>query len=338
LTSQPDRGAGRISPLLLRMLRCPACAAAIEQAPDGNSLQCLSCGTAFPVVGSIPRFVPPENYAANFGFQWNRFRGTQLDSHSGAPVSRARFVRETGWSPDDLQGKLVLDAGCGAGRFAEIASETATVVAVDYSSAVEACRANLPRDNVHVVQADIYALPFESGTFDAVYSLGVVQHTPDVERAVKALVAPLKPGGELVVDVYVRSWKGWLHPRTWLRPITTRMDSRRLFQMIERAAPALMTVSNGVGSIPVVGRLLRRFVPVANYTGILPLSDAQLHEWAVLDTFDWLAPKFDQPQTAEILEQWLTEAGLTDVKVFKADHLTARGRKPADMQADARRH
>jgi len=283
----------------------------------------------YPIERFVPRFVPADNYAANFGFQWNRFRRTQLDSFSGATISRDRFVRETGWTESALKGRRVLDVGCGAGRFAEVAlAFGATVVAVDYSSAADACRANLPSDRLHVVQADIYSLPFEPASFDYVYSLGVIQHTPDVERAVKSMVAPLKPGGTLVVDVYPKHWKGWLHPRVWLRPFTTRVDASRLFSAIERATPALMRISNAVGNVPAVGSQLRRLVPVANYTGVLPLSDAQLHEWAVLDTFDWLAPAFDRPQAPDTMRRWLVESGLTDVTVFKSDHLTARGRKP----------
>lgn len=315
------------SEFLLRILRCPFCQAGFSF--EGTSLRCGGCTRHFPVVAGIPRFVPAENYAASFGFQWNRFRRTQLDSHSGSPISANRFARETGWTRTELAGKLVLDAGCGAGRFSEIAlADGATVVAVDYSNAVDACRANLPDANLHVVQADLYALPFAPASFDYVYSLGVIQHTPDVERAVKSLAVALKPGGELVVDVYAKHWRSWLHPRVWLRPITTRMDSARLFRAVERLAPALLRLSNLVGAIPIAGRHLRRFVPVANYRGQLSLSAAQLREWAVLDTFDWLAPRYDQPQTADTLRRWFTESGLVETAVFAADHLTARGRRP----------
>jgi SAM-dependent methyltransferase len=329
MTTLPASGATPVVEAELRaLLRCPGCGG--ELTGTATELRCVRCAKAYPVVGGIPRFVPPENYASNFGFQWNRFRRTQLDSHTGVPVSRDRFARETGWSPQTLAGKCVLDVGCGAGRFAEVAvTAGARVVALDYSSAVDACRANLPQPNLQVVQGDVYALPFAPGTFDYVYSLGVIQHTPDVERTVKALVAPLRPGGQLVVDVYAKTLKGWLHPRVWLRPVTTRMDAARLFRLVERLAPPLLRVSNGVGAVPVVGRHLRRLVPVANYSGQLPLSAQQLAEWAVLDTYDWLAPRYDQPQSAETLRRWFHEAGLIDIDVFPSDHLTARGRKPA---------
>jgi SAM-dependent methyltransferase len=314
---------------LIDLFRCPACGGTLAAAPGSTAWTCCGCRAAYPVIDGIPRFVGAENYAGSFGFQWNRFRNTQLDSHTGVPISRDRFLRETGWTPERLAGRRVLDVGCGAGRFAEIAlSLGATVVGIDYSSAVDASRANLPDSRFFVAQADVYALPLAAESFDFVYSLGVIQHTPDVRRATQSLVRPLKRGGELVVDVYRRHWKGWLHPRVWLRPVTTRMDEARLFRVVERSVPALLRLSDGVARVPVIGGQMKRAVPVANYRGQLPLSDAQLREWAVLDTFDWLAPAYDQPQTAATMARWLTEAGLEDVTVFKADHLTARGRRP----------
>jgi SAM-dependent methyltransferase len=131
--------------------------------------------------------------------QWNHFAKTQLDSHSGHPISADRFWTSTGWNPDALKDRWVLDVGCGSGRFAEVAlAAGAQVVALDYSSAVDACAANLghhPR--FHVIQGDIYALPFAPGSFDFVYSLGVLQHTPDVARAFAAL-PPMLVGGATV--------------------------------------------------------------------------------------------------------------------------------------------
>jgi hypothetical protein len=77
----------------------------------------------------------------------------------------------------------------------------------------------------------------------------------------------------------------------------------------------------------VVGKLLKRVVPVANYDGIYPLTEPQLLEWALLDTFDMLAPAYDQPQTAATARRWLEQAGLREIEVLKAGHLVGRGTK-----------
>jgi uncharacterized protein YbaR (Trm112 family) len=119
----------------------------------------------YPVLRGIPRFVPQTNYADNFGIQWNHFRQTQLDSYSGHAISDERFWLATGWQRKQLKDQWVLDAGCGAGRFAEVVLLAgAKVVALDFSSAVDACYANLKHHpNLHVIQGDIYALPFAGG-------------------------------------------------------------------------------------------------------------------------------------------------------------------------------
>jgi uncharacterized protein YbaR (Trm112 family) len=127
-----------LDPAFMDLLCCPACRSGLVQ-PDESSLRCTACGESYVVRDGIPRFVPAENYASNFGLQWNLFRQTQLDSFSGQPISRRRFLSYTGWTEAELRGALVLDVGCGAGRFTEVAlSLGARVVALDYSSAVDA--------------------------------------------------------------------------------------------------------------------------------------------------------------------------------------------------------
>lgn len=80
--------------------------------------------------------------------------------------------------------------------------------------------------------------------------------------------------------------------------------------------------------MPLVGRALKRIVPVADYTGRFPLSDRQLKEWALLDTFDMLAPTYDYPQTAATVRQWFEHAGLVQIEVGHWSHLVGRGIKP----------
>lgn len=324
---------------LLDILRCPQCGGKFDlRAPqfgadeiESGSLACSGTEChAFPITGSIPRFVPAENYAANFGFQWNRFRQTQLDSYSGTHISRDRFFASTGWDPKQMAGKRVLDAGCGAGRFAEIAlASGANVVALDYSTAVDACWLNnREKGTIHCVQGDIYHLPFAPGSFDYVYCLGVLQHTPDVKKAFLALVAAPRNGGKLAVDVYPRSWQSIVSGKDLLRPITKRMDRMRLFSVVEKLlVPLLLPVSLLVGRAPLIGRKIRRLIPVSNYQGVFPLNPNQLREWAVLDTYDMLAPTYDNPQTPATLREWLTKARLKDIEVEDVGHLVGRGTK-----------
>jgi 2-polyprenyl-3-methyl-5-hydroxy-6-metoxy-1,4-benzoquinol methylase len=283
----------------------------------------------YPIRNHIPRFVPESNYADNFGMQWNHFRRTQLDSHSGHPISAERFWAATGWTPVQLRDQWVLDVGCGSGRFAEVALNAgAKVVAMDLSNAVDACYANLQHHRrLHVVQADIYNLPFARGSFPYVYSLGVLQHTPDVAGAFAALPPLVRPGGRLCVDYYGKSWKSALLPKYWLRPLTTRIPQPTLFAGLQKAVPVMLPMSRALGAIPGVGGVAKRVVPVISYHGMLPLSPKQHEEWALLDTFDMFAPKYDQPQTPETARAWMEGAGMKDIEVLIAGHLVARGRK-----------
>lgn len=324
---------------ILRILRCPHTGETLrieqEERRDGRIyagwLASERSGHRYPIRNFIPRFVPESNYADNFGMQWNLFRQTQLDSYSGQPISANRFWKATGWCPEDIVGKWVLDAGCGAGRFAEIALHAgAKVIALDYSSAADACYANLKHHpNLHVVQGDIYALPFVRDFFPFVYSLGVLQHTPDVARAFAALPPMVAAGERLCVDFYWKRIRTMLHAKYLLRPITKRMPQQKLFKFLQTVVPVLLPVSQQLGRIPVMGRVLKRLIPIADYTGIYPLSAHQIKEWALLDTFDMLAPEYDNPQTLASVRFWFEKAGLVEVEVFHGGHLVGRGRKPS---------
>lgn len=320
---------------LVELLACPECLGMLvlsitseERGEiESGALACERCSQAYPIIRSVPRFVAAENYAGNFGFQWNRFRQTQLDSRSGVPVSHDRFFLSTGWKPNEMDGARVLDVGCGAGRFAEISLSTgARVVAVDYSSAVDACFENLgghPR--LDVVQADVYRLPFRPGRFQFVYCLGVLQHTPDVRRAFHALPPQACDGGKLVVDVYPKLTLNVFWPKYWLRPITKRLRPHRLFSIVELLVPILLPVSDAISRLPLVGSKLRYAVPVVNHRRAIPqLTDRQVREWALLDTFDMFGPAYDQPQSKPTLLSWAREAGIREVTVFRSGHLILR--------------
>lgn len=288
------------------------------------------CGLhQYTIHNYIARFVKTDNYANSFGWQWNKFKKTQFDSYSGFPITFNRFWKATNWEDKIHNGEWILDAGCGSGRFAEISSNTkANIVAIDYSNAVDACYENLGnRDNLIIIQCDIYKLPFENGFFDKIYSLGVLQHTPDVKEAVRCLSLKIKTGGDFCIDFYEKSFKSMLLPKYWLRPITTRMNKERIFLFLEKHIDFLLKMSRFLRKIPIIGNLLARVVPVADYSNILPLSEKQIREWAILDTFDWLTPTYDNPQTRKTIHKWLIEFGFEEIEVLKEGHIVGRGNK-----------
>jgi SAM-dependent methyltransferase len=284
---------------------------------DGDELVAPG-GARFPIRDGIPRFTEDPAYAASFGEQWNRWRAVQLDSQASRPHSRERFYAGTGWTPEELAEQRVLEAGCGAGRFTSVLlSAGAHVFAVDATSAVDACRRSNPdADRLVLAQADILGLPFAPGGFDRVFCYGVLQHTPDPRTAFLRLADQLRPGGEIAADVYRKQpyVDRWSAKRLW-RPLTTRLPTRVLRRIVEWYVPRWLPVDTRLARVPRLGRFLVAIVPCWNYTGLLELSPDELVAWAVLDTFDALAPRYDKPQTVESVASWCTEAGLVDVDV-----------------------
>lgn len=312
----------------VKFLCCPNCAGTLrvgrDDAHPGDSLICNSCGRQFAIVAGLPRFVAPDNYAASFGFQWNLHARTQLDSHTGVAISAERIRIATGW-PARLEGEVILEAGSGAGRFTEVLVRTgATVLSFDYSNAVDAnARNNGGAANLLLFQGDIFAIPCPAKSLDRVFCLGVLQHTPDPARAFRSLASRVKPGGQLVVDVYAKSWVSVFHWRFLLRPFTKRMDKERLYRLLERWVPPLIPVSAGLRRM--LGRAGARLLPIAEYSH-LGFSPEVNRDWSVLDTFDMLSPEFDLPQSVATVRSWFEAEGFTNVEVFRGPNgVVARG-------------
>ncbi|HMJ48880.1 MAG TPA: class I SAM-dependent methyltransferase [Ferruginibacter sp.] len=284
-------------------------------------------GIFFPLKNGAYRFVNDKNYSDNFGFQWNKFRLTQIDKTANFELSRQRFFVQTAWDKEDLVNKNILEVGSGAGRFTQVLLDhtVATVHSVDYSNAVEAnYKNNGPHPRLHLYQASIYEMPFAPSQFDKVFCFGVLQHTPDVKKSVQSLIAMAKPGAEVIVDFYfISGWWTKVHAKYLLRPFTKKMDHQRLYSMIDRNAGWLIKTSRFFSKIG-LGSIMNRFIPICDIEGTLPrnLSEKQLHEMVVLDTFDMFSPEYDQPQHIGTVVKWFTENGMKDVwgGFVKYDH------------------
>jgi SAM-dependent methyltransferase len=314
----------------LDVIVCPTCRGELSlqvTAKEGaevmeGGLTCTGCARLYPITGGVPRFVPRDAYAESFGYQWNWFRTVQLDSINKTSESEEALRGSTGWSDDEYKGRRLLDAGVGAGRFADRAStKGAEVFGVDLTIAVDAAFRNVGRrPNVHLFQADIFALPFRDGTFDLAYSIGVLHHTPDPEQAFARVAATVRPCGRLAVYMYARY--GSSHKASdALRTVTTRLPLTMMWAVSTVAIPLYYLYR-----VPVLGKVLRLAAPI---------SMEPEARWRWLDTFDWYTPKYQFKYLYPEIFRWFRENGFHDVEIFDGP-IRMSGKKLADSGAGVR--
>jgi SAM-dependent methyltransferase len=209
---------------------------------------------------------------------------------------------------------LILEVGSGSGRFTEQAANTgAMVVSLDYSYAVEANYAtNGVRANVLIVQADVFAMPIRSGTFDRVFCFGMLQHTPDPAGAFATLPRALRSGGMLCADIYKATlFRAFLHTKYYVRPFTRRMNPDRLYRWVCAWVNIMWPLASLIRRVP-KGHAVNWRLLVADYSS-LGLKGDILKEWSYLDTFDMLAPRYDHPVRIGTVRRWARRANLQAV-------------------------
>lgn len=299
---------------LLKILACPVCKndlnLAVEKR-DGEiiegKLTCPNCHNDYPIRNYVPRFVHSDRYVQSFSMEWTLHWNTQLDSFSGTKESENTFRRKTGFDLEKLKGKLVLDVGCGSGRFMEVAEKyDAEVVGIDMSFSVDSAFKNLGfKRNIHVIQADIFSLPFKESCFDYIFSIGVLNHTPDTKEAFKQLPKLLKRGGEVAISVYADEGlyvKIFNRVSNFYRLFTTRMRHRLLYRLSYISIPLYYPKK-----VRILGTALNL---------ILPTSVHRNPKWRVLDTFNWYSPKYQWTHKNKEVVQWFQEEGLKNIKIL----------------------
>lgn len=305
------------------ILRCPTCRGELAEMAEG--MKCAHCRQDFPRVNGILRFVDKQLYAGSFGFQWLKHDRVQLDTEASR-LSEEDFQLKTGLTRQDFSGKFVLDVGCGMGRFAEVVSRWgAYVVGIDLSQAVEAAAQNLVERDVTILQADVFALPFAPESFDYIYSLGVLHHTPSCENAFKALPSFLKPNGGIVIWLY-SGYHKWHRMSDLYRKVTRSMPRRMLHSMCRLAIP-MYGVHRVLRAIPGVGKPMSGALKY-----MLPMSSNPNPQWRVLDTFDWYSPWYQSKHTYEEVFRWFESCGLQDLHVG-GKPIAVRGTKARALSA-----
>ena len=273
-------------------------------------LLCKGCKAVFPIKGFIPRFVPSDDYAQNFSKEWGWYQ--RVVQKIREPQEQERYVlRRTGFSKQEVKGKLMLDVGQGAGIAMDwFLRYGAEVIGIDLSFAVDAAfKLHGLHPQAHLIQASVFHLPFKDQSFDFVYSLGVLHHTPDCKKAFFQLPRLVKKGGKLAVWLY--PWQGlYSNLSDFWRFFTTKLPPKFLFQLCRFGVELLY----GLRQIPVLGQV-GKFIPISTHPNPY---------WRVLDTYDWYSPKYQSKHTNAEVVRWFRRAKLRDIVVLQ-DPVSIRG-------------
>jgi SAM-dependent methyltransferase len=301
-----------------------------------------TCGSAYPVIRGIPRMyegcwtdhaewtvarneqlsaagIHPERARRrhdqkrqtqeSFGYQWTQF----ADMTPEFEENFRNYMQPL--TPAFFAGKLGLDAGCGFGRHIHYAAKYgAEMIGLDYSAAIESARRNTSgQPNVHLVQADIYNLPFRPATFDFAYSLGVLHHLPDPFGAYVQLKDAVKPGGLCHVWLYSKT-RRWTNAALEL---VRKVSPRIPYPLLKAASWGAAAVDYGLFIYPYKVLRRTRLAPVVE-----PLALARVKVYAAYpfqvtyaDWFDRLSPPIRFYYDEQDLRQWVREAAVEELSI-----------------------
>lgn len=254
------------------------------------------------------------NVVKDFGSEWSRFDQSNLSVADQTEMFEGYFhIFPWGSLPPDPIGA---DIGCGSGRWASVvAPRVGYLSLVDPSGeALAVARQNLSNAaNVSFHHVSVDSLPFEEGSLDFAYSLGVLHHVPDTAEAINSIARVLKPGAAFLIYLYYAFDQ---RPR-WFRALWRASDMLRKF-VSRLPAPLKNLVCEGIALLVYLplaraGLLLGRF-------GILPdswpLAYYRNREYYVMrtDALDRFGTRLERRFSRQEIKAMLQSAGFTDIR------------------------
>jgi SAM-dependent methyltransferase len=260
-----------------------------------------------PIRNGIPRFVPDVSYSGNFAMMREKHSTLQLDSRNGTTDRHDTLLERTGWPAEFFAGKTVLECGCGAGPDTEILLSLGCKVLSADLAGVDVARRNIggnPRSQF--IQASIVDLPLKKKSFDIVFCHRVLQHTPEPVETLEHILQFVRDDGAVFVHSYGGTIRQVLRWKYALRPLTRRLPQQFLYDAIGFFSVPLFHLTNFLNRWR-IGRIFASiFVPFNNHRHLpkyKEMSDEDMIQYAIHDTFDALSPAHDHPMRAATMER-----------------------------------
>lgn len=291
---------------------------------ESGSLKSKS--NSYPIVRGIPRFVEykAKNYSSSFGYQWKNWPRLQFDSENvGKPMeghTTKMWEKITGIDTE-LSGQVVLDIGCGPGRFIDVAQRKgAKVIGIDYSEAVEVAKKNFKsNENVCICQGDALNLPFKDSVLDGAFTIGVLHHTPAPNKGVEQAWKCLGDKGWFGISVYERGgYYNFFTVHLWRRIFKLLLPIFGYYPPLIYAYFTIFAFWPIARSIPVLGKAVRIFFPFVNLPDV---------NWSILDTFDSVTPSYQSAHESFEVFTWLRKAGFKEVEPTDWGFTSYKGKK-----------
>lgn len=282
----------------------------------------MSCAAVYPITRGVPRLAvgsqsaDVEHTVDAFGYQWQQANAVLKDARFSSPDVFLDFIHPV--QPQWFQAKVVLDAGCGIGRFtiASAVFGARLVIGVDLSASVDVAFDNtrhLP--NVVIVQADILRLPL-ARAIDYAFSVAVLHHTADPRGAFLHMTSKVVPQGGVSAWVYGRENNGWIvHVVNPIRGVTSRLPRPALLLAAHVAAiPLTLTVKTVYGPVARHPRLhwMRRGLFYFDYMAFLAQFGYREHAFII---FDHAVPTIAEYIRRDDFAEWFEAAGLERVVI-----------------------
>jgi SAM-dependent methyltransferase len=294
-------------------------------------------GRLYTISNGIPRFGVTEDQDQkqtenSFAFKWQQRNSYDSPQWYDAliPWALTRFGFET---IEDMRAyfgsrRRVLDAGCGGGMTTSLwinpfwrGDGQAEWLGIDISSAIDVAQERLGSiPGTNFIQADILQLPFPEQTFDAIFSEGVLHHTPSTELALKSLATVLESGGEFLFYVYKKKSPIREFTDDHIRNAISSLppdEAWALLRPLTKLGKALADLHADIEvpeDIPYLGIKAGRYdVQRLIYWHFAKLywRDTFTFEENNHVNFDWYHPKYATRHTEEELRRWCSEANLT---------------------------